>query len=621
MKYNELKKMWLSYLSEKGHTIIPTAPVIPDNDPSTLFVTAGMQPLVPFLLGERHPGGKRLANIQRCVRTNDIDEVGDDSHLTFFEMMGNWSLGDYFKKEKIVWSYEFLTSKKYLGIPKEKIHVTCFEGDAVAPRDEECAKYWLDQGVPKDRIHFLPKSENWWGLASGLGPQGPCSEMFFQRDAATRLPCKKKQSCNPSCDCGNFVELGNDVYMQYVADKPGEIKPAKQLNVDTGWGLERILCFVNGHKSVYETELFKPALDIINSPFLNNLASQERWAVSPCKRGDPKGSGDFIHHSRIIAEHTRAACAIIADGVVPSNTGAGYVLRRLIRRAVRSHRELVSNGYPVSQYLSDLFRDIIKFYSNKDYLDFDFAQVEEIFRNEVNKFIKSIDKGIKEFEKEFDKSTTKTISGKIAFHLYETYGFPIEITQEMARERGFTVNIDEYNAAKTQHTMASKTAAAAAGTFKGGLADSCQDTIRLHTSAHILLAVLRKNYGNDVHQKGSNITAERLRFDFSLPRKLEPDELVKIENQVNQIIAKNLDVTSQEMSVKQAQDQGAIGTFCDRYGSTVKVFTIGKAGDIASKEICGGPHVKNTRELGKFKIQKEESSGQGVRRIKAILTR
>jgi len=565
MTYAELRKLWLGYLAEKGHSIIPGALIVPENDPSTIFTTAGMQPLVPYLLGEKHPGGKRIANIQRCVRTGDIDEVGDNSHLTFFEMMGNWSLGDYFKKDKVAWSFEFLTSPKYLNIPVEKLHVTCFEGDDIAPRDEECAKYWEAVGIPRSRIHFLPKEENWWAMGSGLGPQGPCSEMFFDNGGS----CKSRL-CSPACGCGRFTELGNDVYMQYVAEKVGEMKPAKQKNVDTGWGLERILCFVNGLKSVYETELFAPALKLL---------------------------GADTRQNRIIAEHTRAACAIISDGIMPSNTGAGYVLRRLIRRAVR-------NGG------AHKFRELIAFYNT--YLEFDLKMVTNVFMSEVTKFEKTLANGLKEFERIVKDGI---IDGKTAFHLYETYGFPIELTTEMAKERDIDVDMIAYEEAKQQHTMASRNASAAAGAFKGGLADSGTETVKLHTAAHILLAVLRKNFGADVMQKGSNITPERLRFDFSMTRKLEPAELETIEKQVNEIISKNLNVGCKEMTVDAAKKSGAVGAFGDRYGEKVKVYTIGDA----SCEICGGPHVGNTRELGTFKIQKEESVGAGIRRIKAVL--
>jgi len=593
LTYHQLREMWLGFLREKGHAVIPSASVVPENDASTLFTTAGMQPLVPYLLGETHPAGKRIANIQRCIRTNDIDEVGDISHLTFFEMMGNWSLGDYFKKEKIAWSYEFLTSPKYLAIPQDRIHVTCFEGDKVndggdcvastgftsrIPRDEECAQYWHEQGIPKDRIHFFPKSENWWAVAGGVGPQGPCSEMFFHTDSCK---CGKKCKCNPAENCGCFVELGNDVYMQYVVEKTGSpCIIAKQQNVDTGWGLERILCFVNGQKSVYETELFAPAIEIV---------------------------GENSVPARIVAEHTRAACVIISDGVVPSNTGAGYVLRRLIRRAVR-----MANKLNVPR---DVFEKLINFYNT--YLEFDRGNVTKIFLDEVTRFEKTLETGLKEFEKVIGYLKTKELSGKTAFRLYETYGFPIELTQELAKERGLTINMTEYDEAKVKHAAASAAASAAAGAFKGGLSSTGDATTRLHTATHILLAVLREKFGSDVTQKGSNITPERLRFDFNLNRKVEKTELDEIERRVNEVIARNLDITMCEMTVADAKKSGATGVFDSRYGERVKVYSIG---DFTS-EICGGPHAANTGNLGIFKIQKEESVAAGVRRIKAVLAK
>jgi alanyl-tRNA synthetase len=584
MTYRQLREMWFDFYRAKSHAIMPSAPVVPENDPSTLFTTAGMQPLVPFLLGASHPAGKRISNIQRCIRTNDIEEVGDNRHLTFFEMMGNWSLGDYFKREKVAWSYELLTSEKYLALPKDKIHVTVFEGDTVAPRDDECAKYWEECGIPRERIHFLPKGENWWAMSGGVGPQGPCSEMFiFDK---SRGKCSK--TCNPSCDCGAFTELGNDVYMQYVVERAGdEIKLAKQKNVDTGWGLERILCFVNGHKTVFDTELFAPAIDILKTAGVADERAQ-----------------------RIVAEHVRAGCVIIADGVVPANTGAGYVLRRLIRRAVRS-----VNTYKIDP---SVYKSVIKFYNS--YLDFPLDRVTKVFLDEVSRFEQTITNGIREFEKEIKKcGASGKLSGKTAFYLYETYGFPIELTTEMAGEVGASVDMAEYETAKTQHSNVSRSASAVAGVFKGGLADSGIETTKLHTAAHILLAVLRQKYGDKVTQKGSNITPERLRYDFSLDRKIEAPEIAEIEKAVNDIISRNLDVTCAEMPIARAREIGATGSFADKYGDVVKVYTIGSGKGVVSMEICGGPHVGNTREIGVFKIQKEESVGAGVRRIKAVV--
>lgn len=584
MTYKQLREMWFDFFRSHGHTILPSAPIVPENDPSTLFTVAGMQPLVPFLLGERHPAGKRIANIQRCFRTGDIDEVGDESHLTFFEMLGNWSLGDYFKREKVAWSWELLTGKKYLGLDPEKIHVTCFSGDKTAPRDTECADFWVASGIAPERIHYFDKSENWWAMGTGLGPQGPCSEMFF----CDRANCRGVD-CNPAKNCGCFTELGNDVYMQYVGEKSGEgvkISPAKQRNVDTGWGLERVLCFMNGLKSVYETELFAPAIKIIHT-----------------------GGVENDRNARIIADHIRASCVIISDGVVPSNTGAGYVLRRLIRRAVR-----VCKGAKSAQ----VFTDLVKFYNT--YLEFDGERVTCELLNEVEKFETTIQKGLREFERAVtEHGKGAQFSGATAFFLYETYGFPIELTAEMARERGMTVNMNEYDTAKTAHSNKSRDASATAGVFRGGLAGGGEMETKFHTLQHILLGVLRARFGSGVMQKGSNITPERLRFDFSFARKIEPNEIAEIEGAVNEIIGRNLAVTCQEMPLKKAREIGALGAFGDKYGEIVKVYTIGSGSGAVSCEICGGPHVANTREIGKCKIQKEESVGAGVRRIKAII--
>lgn len=592
LNYNELKNMWLDFYRDRGHAIIPSASVVPENDPSVLFTNSGMHPLVPYLLGERHPAGVRLANVQKCIRTGDIDEVGDATHLTFFEMMGNWSLGDYFKKEKIAWSWEFLTDKKYLAIGPERIHVTCFEGDEIAPRDEESAKYWHAQGVPDERIHFLPKSENWWQLPNGTGPQGPCSEMFIDRGTN---PCSPE--CNPSCSCGKFVEIGNDVYMQFVVKNAGETPvPAKQQNVDTGCGLERILCFSNGVESVYETELFMPAFKIIEAD---------------CgKKYNHKEQTEQTKAFRVLAEHTRAAVVILGDGVMPSNTGQGYVLRRLIRRAVRKAHTLGCSDRVYKQVLN-CFIDLLG--ATYPELEKNRKAIERALLDEVTKFEKTLTAGLKEVEKVVKFVGGKVLGGNIAFKLYETYGFPLELTREVAAEHGLTINMDEYNAAKAKHAEKSQTAAA--GSFKGGMADTTDATQRLHTAAHILLAVLRKIYGTDVNQKGSNITPERLRFDFNLDHKMSDEELKAVESAVNEIIEKKLEVTMQEMPLDAAKKMGAVGIFDNKYGQVVKVFTIGEH----SCELCGGPHVSNTAELGRFKIQKEESVAAGVRRIKAVL--
>ena len=581
--YHELRKMWFDFYQSHNHKIIPSWSLVPENDGSVLFTTAGMQPLVPFLLGEKHPAGNRLCDIQKCVRTGDIDEVGDNSHLTFFEMMGNWSLGDYFKKEKVAWSYEFLTNPKYLGLDKDRIAVTAFAGDNVAPRDTEVAQYWMQVGIPENRIFFLPKSENWWQLATGTGPCGPDSEMFYDTG---KEPCSA--ACNPSCDCGKYVEIGNDVYMQYVIhQKDGEAEPAKQRNVDTGMGLERLLCFVNGYQTVYDSELFAPAIQIVGED---------------CSKEYKENLKAF----RVLVEHTRAATIILSDGVLPSATGQGYVLRRLIRRAVRMANQLGCTR--------NVFERLIQFY--RDFFDGIYeidANVTKNYLEEVDKFSKTIEQGIREFNKILPYLKDKQFSGKTAFRLYETYGFPIELTQELAAENGLTINMEEFEAAKTKHSELSHTASA--GTFKGGLADTSEETAYLHTATHLLLAGLKKLLGKDVMQKGSNITPERLRFDFNCDHKLTSEEIAFLEKFVNDAINQKIDVTVKEMSLNEARELGAEGSFANKYGERVKVYSIGNV----SIEICGGPHAKNTADLVSFKIIKEESSSAGVRRIKAVI--
>ncbi|MDR0975950.1 MAG: alanine--tRNA ligase [Christensenellaceae bacterium] len=588
VSYKELRAMWLDFYKSKGHIEIPSAPVVPENDGSTLFINSGMHPLVPYLMGEKHPQGKRLTDIQKCIRTGDIEEVGDKSHLTFFEMMGNWSLGDYFKKEKVAWSFEFLTT--VLKIPAERIAVSCFEGDEVAPRDEECAKYWREVGIPDERIFFLPKSENWWQLPSGTGPCGPDSEMFYDTGAAA---CGK--GCNPSCDCGKYVEIGNDVYMQYKIENAGEKAiPLAQKNVDTGMGLERILCFINGLSSVYETELFTPAIEII--------------AKNSGVKYDINGENAFLFH--IIVEHTRASTIIISDGVAPSPTGQGYVLRRLIRRASRMANKL---GMP-----KETFINIIDFYISKHgefyaNLTHKRDQIIAIFMEEIEKFDACLTQGLKEFEKVLPYVKDNTLNGKTAFRLYETYGFPIEITAELAKEQGLAVDMAAYEEAKRKHAELSQTASA--GSFKGGLADTSDASTNLHTATHLLLAGLKKLLGEGVHQRGSNITPERLRFDFNCDHKLTEAEIKFLEDFVNDAIRREIPITFEEMTIEKAREIGAEGSFANKYGEIVKVY---KIGDL-SLEMCGGPHAKNTADLKSFKITKEEASSSGVRRIKAII--
>ena len=580
-----LRKMWTDFYAEKGHAIISSASLIPENDPTVLFTTAGMHPLVPYLLGAKHPSGTRLADVQKCVRTGDIDEVGDASHCTFFEMLGNWSLGDYFKKEQIAWSYEFLTSEKYLGIDKSRLAVTVFAGDDDCPRDEESAKLWEECGISKDRIFYLPKSNNWWGPAGVTGPCGPDTEMFFVADVPD---CH--EGCGPDCDCGKYLEIWNDVFMQYNKTADGKFEPLKQKNVDTGMGLERTLCILQGKKSVYETDLFVPIIAKIRE-----LSAQS----------DDKAE-------RIVADHIRTSVFIIGDerGVTCSNVDQGYILRRLLRRAIRFGRQLQLNKGDLSQIaltVIDIYKDVYpELVANKTKI------IDEI-NAEEERFEKTLSTGMKEFDKLVFYQKGDTISGKAAFRLYETYGFHVEMTVELAREHNLKVDVDGFDAAYREHQQ--KSHAGAEQKFKGGLADHTETITKLHTATHLMHTALKKVLNDpDANQKGSNITEERLRFDFTFGRALTPEEIAKVEELVNEAIKADVPIVCEEMTVEEAKAQGAIGLFTSKYGEKVKVYTMGSF----SKEICGGPHASRTGELGKFKILKEQSSGAGVRRIKAI---
>ena len=586
-----LRKLYLQFFEEKGHKIIPSASLIPENDPSVLFTTAGMHPLVPYLLGEKHPEGTRLTDVQKCVRTGDIDEVGDPSHCTFFEMLGNWSLGDYFKKEMIAWSYEFLTSEKYLNIPIEKLAVTVFEGDEDAPRDTESATYWENAGIPKDRIFYLPKKNNWW-IAGNVGPCGPDTEMFIDRGTP-----KCSENCSPACDCGKYLEIWNDVFMQFEKKADGTYEKLKQKNVDTGMGLERTLSILNGVPTVYDTDLFEGA-----------KAEIER--LSGKKYGE---SEDVTKAFRIILDHVRTATFMIGDvkGVTPSNVDQGYVLRRLIRRAVRYGKQLgIEKGS-----LSLIAKKFIEKYSDVyDELKLNEDKIILELNKEEEKFSKTLMEGLKEFNKVVTYIKGDVFPGKTAFRLFDTFGFPIEITSELAKEKGFTVDVKGYEEAYKLHQE--KSHAASEQKFKGGLAEQSEATQKLHTATHLLNAALKVVLNdNNINQRGSNITAERLRFDFNFDRKLLPEELKAIEDKVNEVIKANYEITMEEMSIEDAQKCGAVGVFTQKYGDRVKVYTMGDF----SKEICGGPHAKTTGELGHFKITKEEASSSGVRRIKAIL--
>jgi alanyl-tRNA synthetase len=584
MNSSELRQKYLKFFQSKGHKIIPSASLIPENDPTVLFTTAGMHPLVPYLLGEKHPEGTRLTSAQKCIRTGDIDDVGDDTHNTFFEMLGNWSLGDYWKEEAIKMSFEFLTEE--IQIPLDRFAVSCFAGDKNAPKDEESAKIWVSLGIKKERIAFLPKEDNWWGPAGETGPCGPDTEMFYWKLNDTKAPEVFDASDK------NWVEIWNDVFMQYVKDKDGNYNIAEQKNVDTGMGLERTLSVLNGKENSYDTDLFADLIERV-----------EELSIT--------GYGEDKKSFRIIVDHIKTATFIIGDhrGVTPSNVGQGYIVRRLIRRAIRFGRKI---GIKKENWLIDLAEIIAIQYEDvypgiKGNLDFISAELTK----ESEKFEKTLENGLMHFDK------LSSISGKDAFNLYQTYGFPIEITEELAREKGIEVDIKEFEKELEKHQELSRTASA--GMFKGGLADSSLETTKLHTAAHLMLAGLRKVLGNEIYQKGSNITAERLRFDFSYPEKMTSAQLNDVEIFINDIIKKDMPVSFEEMTIERAREINAMGVFASKYGEMVKVYTIGEGDNIVSREICGGPHVEHTGILGNFKIQKEESSSSGVRRIKAIL--
>lgn len=585
-----LREMYLNFFKSKGHHIIDSASLIPENDPSVLFTTAGMHPLVPYLLGEKHPAGTRLTDCQKCVRTGDIEEVGDSSHCTFFEMLGNWSLGDYFKEEAISWSYEFLTDEKYLGIPKEKLAVTVFAGDDDAQRDELSASIWEKCGIPKERIFFLPKKNNWW-IAGKTGPCGPDTEMFIDRGYP---PCSP--TCSPACDCGKYLEIWNDVFMEFYKDENGNYSKLKQRNVDTGMGLDRTISILNEKSSVYETDLFDSAREKL------------------CElTGKEYGKDEEITKAfRIILDHVRTSVFMLGDknGIVPSNVDQGYVLRRLIRRAVRFGRKVdlpEKSLFKVAECFIEKYKAVYpELEQNKE-------KIQTELNKEEEKFSKTLVEGLKEFNKVITHVQGNVFPGKTAFRLYDTYGFPLEITRELAKEQGYTVDEEGYKKAQAEHQA--KSSVGGEQKFKGGLAESNEETARLHTATHLLQAGLRKILSPDVCQKGSNITVERLRFDFNFSRPMTKEEIAQVEDFVNEAIQAGVDVQMQEMSLEEAKQSGATGLFESKYGEKVKVYTIGKY----SKEICGGPHAKNTKELGKFKIIKEQSSSAGVRRIKAIL--
>ena len=582
----QLRKAYLDFFAERGHAVIASASLIPDNDPTVLFTTAGMHPLVPYLSGQDHPAGKRLCDVQKCVRTGDIESVGDATHCTFFEMLGNWSLGDYFKQESIAFSFDFLT--KVLEIPVERLAVSVFSGDEDCARDEESAKRWISLGIAKENVFYLPKKNNWWGPAGMTGPCGPDTEIFVITDKE-----KCCEECSPACDCGRYVEIWNNVFMEFNKTAEGKFLPLARKNVDTGMGLERTVAMLNGYESVYETDVFRPVIDLL-------------------KQKSGKGE-DFIRPMRIIADHVRTATFMLGDekGVTPSNVDQGYILRRLIRRAVRFARILDLDSSILNE-ISALYVSLYgEFYpelvANKN-------KIADELAKETDRFQKTLATGLKEFEKLLGYIQNNRISGKAAFRLYDTFGFPIEMTEELAADAGVTVDTEGFARAYKEHQE--KSHAGAEQKFKGGLADNSEATSRLHTATHLLNAALKKVLNDpNIQQKGSNITAERLRFDFNFPRPLTKEEIEEVEKEVNDAIQAAIPVVCEEMSLENARKKGAVGVFGDRYDASVKVYTIGDR----SMEICGGPHASNTSELGKFTVVKEQSSSSGVRRIKAVL--
>ena len=600
MTANELRSKYIEFFKSKNHVEISGQSLIPENDPSVLFTMAGMHPLVPYLLGEKHPAGTRLTDYQKCIRTGDIEEVGDPSHLTCFEMLGNWSLGDYFKKESIAFSYEFLTSPKWLGLDPKKISVTVFAGDENAPRDEEAAGYWKENGMPEDKIAYLPASDNWWA-AGPTGPCGPDTEIFYW--VGEGLP---PVGSNKGTDSANWMEIWNNVFMQYNRIDEKTLLPLEKKNVDTGMGLERTNCILQGKKSVYLTEVFQPIIAKIEE-------------LSSYKYGSDEEKDKSV---RIIADHARASVFIIGDvrGVSPDRVGAGYVLRRLIRRAVRHGMKLGIE----KAFLAEIADVVIaNFKCAYPELETNADKVRKELTAEEEKFRVTLKNGEAEFQKllpNLMKNPKKEISGKVAFRLYDTFGFPLELTQELGAENGFTVDIEGFKEAERKHQEASKSLDA--GKAKGGLAEQSDTTTKYHTATHLLQQALVNVLGDQVAQKGSNINNERMRFDFTFERPMTKEEIQQVEDIVNAKIKEDLPVSMEIMSLEAAQKEGARALFTNKYGEDVKVYTIGKdpKNDWFSKEVCGGPHVQHTAQIGDFKIQKEQSSSAGVRRIRAVIS-
>jgi len=583
---DKLKKLYLEFFRKKGHKIIANASLIPENDPTALFISAGMHPLVPYLLGQRHPSGRKLVNVQKCLRTSDVDEVGDSFHLSFFEMLGNWSLGDYFKEESIPWSYEFLTSEEWLNIDEEKLSVTVFAGDEKIPRDTESARIWEGLGIPKDRIFYLPREDNWWGPIGSTGPCGPDTEIFYDTG---KEPCGSE--CKPGCSCGKYNEIWNNVFMEYNRTPDGEYELLEQKNVDTGMGVERTVAVLQGKDNVYEIETFAPLVDKIK-----DLSGTEAF------------SENQIRSVRIICDHSRAATFLLAEGIVPLNVEQGYVLRRVIRGAIR-HGKLLGIE---EEFLSVLSRIIIESYVE----DYPHMKSNEGFivtelKKEYKKFNNTLARGLNRFNR--IARNKEKIDGKDAFLLYQSFGFPIEITKELGKENGIFVDVDGFHEEFEKHQKVSR--AGADKRFGSGLADTSEATVRLHTATHLLNEALRRVLERDITQKGSNITQKRLRFDFNFDRKLTDQEKKDVEEIVNGKINEALPVKRIETTLDEAIRMGSQAVFDQKYGGKVSVYSIGDF----STELCSGPHVENTGELGRFKIMKEEGISAGVRRIRAVL--
>ena len=589
MLASKLRKKYIQFYKEKGHVLIPSYSIVPEHDPSTLFISAGMHPLVPYFLGQPHPQGKRLVDYQKCVRTTDIDEVGDRTHLTWFEMLGNWSLNDYWKKEAITWSYEFLTSRKWLGFNPDILSVTVFAGDEDAETDTEAAEIWMSLGIPEERIYFLPKDDNWWGPAGTTGPCGPCTEMFIRRDDVPLCGL----SCRPNCECGAWTEIWNDVFIQYIKTSEGKFEPMDRHIVDTGLGLARTAAMLQDVPTVYDTEIFQPIMIRINQ-----LTGKEEYTELEVKL------------TRIVADHVRSAVMIMSDDakIAPSNVEAGYIVRRLIRKAIHCADKLgISSGFmqEIAEITIDMYKDLYpEVVRNREFIFHNLEQEEKKFRN-------TLSKALRKFDRIFEEAGT--ITGKDAFLLFTSFGLPHEMTRELAEERGMRIDMDEFQKEFEKHREISRTATEVK--FRGGLADHSEEITMLHTATHLLQAALRKVLGDEVTQNGSNITKERLRFDFTFSRKLTPEEIQGVEDLVNGVIAKDLEVSQTFMPYEEAISMGALAFFKETYGDTVSVYSVGDF----SMELCGGPHVERTGALGRLKITKQKKIGAGIVRIRAVL--